>query len=535
MTVLEGSRARIRAGLVEPAKGSMFRWILICSALCVGLRLPFINVPLNIDEGGDSFVARSWGTTQGSMYGGSWLDRPPLLVLLYKAGVLGGDLGVRLLGMAAAILLVVGTMLIANNISGLRAARMTGIITAIMSSSVVLGAVFTSNEILATVPVTYSILALFHARESDRARLWLFSAGLLASCAFLIKQSFADVLVAGAIFLFVSWATRERSRFEFGWIAWWIAGVMAPLLATLAWFHFYSVGIRQFIYAVVGFRIDSLADQAANAPSASYMFLHLGLPILIASGCLIPVPWAFSWLYRRRTDPQVSLTLAAWLVVGILGIGGGGNYFPHYFIQPLAALSVMSGCAIAASHRRYLGAATGVLFAILAVANIIVGLSLVKVDPPQQRTLAVAKYLRTNSHPDDSLYVMYARANLLYYADMKSPYPYAWNMMVRAVPRAQTDLRTLLDSPIDRPTWVVVWQGATSFGLDKSGKTRQLLLDNYVQTDQICGKAILIRKDQAYRQFRAVRPKECAVLDTPRNLGPSETRDPSDSAEYLWQ
>lgn len=535
MTVLTEARDGFNARIVEPIKGSMFRWILYCSALCVALRLPFINVPLNIDEGGDSFVARAWGSTQGSLYGGSWLDRPPLLVVLYKIGALGGDLGVRLLGMAAAILLVAGTMLIANNISGLRAARITGLIMAIMSSSVVLGAVFTSNEILATVPVTYSILALLHARESDRARWWLFQAGFLASCALLIKQSFADVLVAGAVFLFVSWAVRDRSRFTFAWIPWWIAGVATPLIATLAWFHFYSVGIRQFLYAVIGFRIDSLADQATSAPSASYMFIHLGLPIIIASGCLIPLPWAVSGLLKRRTDPQVSLTLATWLVVGILGIAGGGNYFPHYFIQPLAALAVLSGCAIAASRRRYLGAATAGMFVIIAIANIVVGVSLVKVDPPQQRTLAVSKYLRANAHPDDSLYVMYARANLLYYTDMKSPYPYAWHMMVRAVPKAQTDLRALLKSPSKRPTWIVVWQGPTDFGLDKSGQTRQLIQDHYVQTDQICGKAILIRKDQAYRPFHADRPKECAVLDTPRKLGPSETRDPSDSAEYLWQ
>ncbi len=535
MTVLEETREKINSGIVEPLKGSMFRWILLCSALCVGLRLPFINVPLNIDEGGDSFVAQSWGTTQGSMYGGSWLDRPPLLVVLYKLGVVGGDLGVRLLGMGAAILLVAGTMLIAHNISGLRAARITGVIAAIMSSSVVLGAVFTSNEILATVPVTYSILALLYARESQRARHWLFLAGFLASCALLIKQSFADVLVAGAVFLFVSWTTRDRSRFTFAWIPWWIAGVVTPLIATLAWFHFYSVGIRQFLYAVAGFRIDSLADQATNAPSASYMFVHLGLPILIASGCLIPLPWAISWLLKRRTDPQVSLTLAVWLVVGALGIAGGGNYFPHYFIQPLAALTVLSGCAIAASKRRYLGAVTAASFLVLAIGNIVVGTTLVKMDPPQQRTLAVAKYLRGNAHSNDSLYVMYARANLLYYADMKSPYPYAWSMMVRAVPNAERDLRAVLQSPYDRPTWIVEWQGPTSLGMDVSGETRQLLQENYVQVDQICGKAILIRKDQAFRPLRSIRPKMCTVLDTPRNLGPSETRDPSDSAEYLWQ
>jgi hypothetical protein len=517
-------------------RGSMTRWWLLCAAIVVALRTPFINVPLGIDEGGNSFVARAWDTSEGSMYGGSWLDRPPLLVLIYKIGVLGGDLGVRLLGMAAAIALVAATMAIAHRISGPRAARIAGVITAVMTSSVVLGAVFTDNELLATVPATYSILALMRARDAAAPGRWLFLSGLLATCALLIKQSFGEVLVAGAVYLVVSRATRARSGFTGDWVGWWLAGAATPLLVTFAWFEAFSVGVKEFVYAVAGFRLESFGELHASPHGAGYMAVHLGLPVAIVSGCLFLVPWSVSWLMKRRTDPQLVLPLAAWLLVGFVGIAGGGNYYPHYFIQPVAALAVLSACALAATGRRFLSAATTAMVLVLAIGNVAVGTTLKNVDPPQQRTLAVADYLRSNARPADTLYVLYARANLLYYAHMQTPYPYSWTQMVRTKPDAEARLQAMLRSSRERPTWIVQWQPATIFGMDASGETRRLVARHYVEVEKICDKPILIRKDE--RSLRTLRPApdiECATLPLPKRLGPDKTRSPADSADYLWQ
>lgn len=522
------------SGFATRLRTSMVRWWVFCALIVVVLRLPFINVPLGTDEGGDSFVARAWGVTEGSMYGGSWLDRPPLLVLIYKVGVLGGDLGVRMLGMVAALLLLTATMVIAHRIAGPRAARITGVLTAVMTSSVVLGAVFTGNELLASVPATYSILALVWAKDAERPARWLFAAGALATCALLIKQSFGEVLVAGVVYLLVSWITRARSEFQLAWIGWWLAGVVTPLLVTFAWFEAYSVGVRSFVYAVAGFRVDVFDQLDASAHDPVSTLLRLGLPIALVSGCLFLVPWSVSWLVRRRADPQLVLPLAAWLGIGFIAIAVSGNYFPHYFIQPLAALAVLSGCALAATRRQALALATAVLMGVLAVGNVAAGAALRSVDPPQQRTLAVADYLRSNAQPDDTLYVLYARANLLYYADMETPYPYSWAQMVRTVPNAEGRLRDMLRSVENRPTWVVEWQPATYLGLDASGETRRLLKKFYVRADEICGKHVLIRRDQVDRHLEDSRHGECVTLDVPAKFGPKVERTPEDSADYLW-
>ena len=513
---------------------SVVRWMLLCSAISVSLRLPFFTVPLGVDEGGDSYIAREWGTTEGSMYGASWLDRSPLLVLLYKIGVLGGDRGVRLLGMVAAVLLVVGTMAIAHRLSGARAARLTGVITAIMTSSLLLGAVFTVNELLAAVPVTYSILALVWARDSTRSGPWLFASGLMASCGALIKESFLEALAAGVVFLVVSRVMRDRTDFRATWVGWWSAGVAVPILLVMAWFEVFANGARSFAYAMIGFRLDTLTAQAESPLSPSYMLVHLGLPVLVGSGCLLLAPWAVSWLLEHRADPQLMLPLAAWLVVGFLGITGGGHYYPHYFIQPLAALAVLAGAALSASSRRVLAGVTAAALVLLALGNLVIGDRLKTTDPPQEQTLAVASYLRANAHPDDTLYVMYARANLLYYARMPTPYPYAWSMMVRTVPSAEEQLRAVLKSSTARPTWIVEWHTSSEFGLDRSGETRRLIASHYVLADTVCGKSILIRDDQAQRKLGRDADLVCAVA-VPSNPGPAAQWIPRDRARYLWQ
>lgn len=513
---------------------SLLPWWVGCSLVALALRLPFIGVPLGIDEGGDAFVARAWDAGEGSIYGGQWLDRPPLLVLLYRLGVPGGAIGIRVLGMVAAALVIAGTMIIAHRVAGTRAARLTGVIAAIMTSSVVLGAVFTGNELLASVPMTFSVAALVHVRGSRRPTAWLMASGFLAGCALLVKQSFGDVAVAGAAFLVVAWLTRDRSGFRATWVVGWLVGLAAPIAATLLWAAVYSVGIPAFVHAVIGFRVDSLDVLRQSQEGAVYMLVHLGLPVVLVSGLLVLVPWAVRALVRQRADPLVGVTLAVWLVVGFAAVSGGGRYFPHYFVQPVAALAVLAGCALAAATRRRLVAVTVGALAVLAIGNVAAGKSLESVAPPQQRTLAVADYLRANSASDDRLYVMYARANLLYYAHMESASPYAWSTMMQALPEAEAQLREVLRSDADRPTWVVIWQPATSFGLDRSGETRRLLDRGYRRAAVICGKTVLIRDDDA-RRLVPPAAKRCPRLEVPDGLGPDASRSPADSAEYIWQ
>jgi hypothetical protein len=134
---------------------------------------------------------------------------------------------------------------------------------------------------------------------------------------------------------------------------------------------------------------------------------------------------------------------------------------------------------------------TAVTLAIAAAAAAVTigGLSRPAVTQKQRTVLAVARYVRAHARPGDTQYVIYARANLGYYIGLPSPYPYAWSLMVRAVPGAPSRLARLLDSP-RRPTWVVRWQYPHEWGLDPHRATARALHRHYRLADRVGGRAI---------------------------------------------
>ena len=130
MLLLE-ARAQSAVAGVPVAERRRTRLVLAGAlVLCLGLRLLYIGVPLGVDEGGVAFIAKAWGTGHGSLYGAYWLDRPPLLVALYKLGVLGGALGIRVLAALAALALVAATAAVTHAVAGDRAARVAALLSA---------------------------------------------------------------------------------------------------------------------------------------------------------------------------------------------------------------------------------------------------------------------------------------------------------------------------------------------------------------------------------------------------------------------
>src|SRR3954447_12021555 len=104
----------------EPSGRARTRWALGgCILVALLLRAPYISTPLGRDEGGLTYLAQHW--SGGSLYGDYWVDRPPLLIDLFKLAGLAGELGVRLLGALAAVSLVIAIALLAQAVAGPRA------------------------------------------------------------------------------------------------------------------------------------------------------------------------------------------------------------------------------------------------------------------------------------------------------------------------------------------------------------------------------------------------------------------------------
>jgi hypothetical protein len=458
--------------------------LVLAGALLATLtvRFLYLTLPLGIDEGGVAFVAKAWGSGHGSIYGPYWLDRPPLLVALYKVAVLGGPLGIRVLGAAAALALVTATTALTRAVADDRAARVAAVLSAAFASSFALGSVYTTAELLAAAPAATSVGCLVAALRRREAR-WLVGAGFLAMSAALVKQSFLDAGLAGTVFL-VAIGIRDR-RLPARWTAAYAGGAVLPLAGVAVWLLLARVSVSSLVYAVVGFRIQALHTLAAE-PLHVHDLLRPGLGSgLFAAGLV-----GLGAVWTLRGDRVLAATLAAWLVAGTVGVLGGGSYWPHYLIQLVAPASVLAGVVLAAYRADAVAAAIGAL----AVTVTVGGIGPARASERQRAVVEVARFVRAHARPGDTQYVMYARANVDYYVGLPSPYPYAWSLMVRAVPGATTRLLTLLGSA-QRPTWIVRWQSPNSWHLDPQGALAHTVDRHYRLVARIRGHAIYHRRE----------------------------------------
>jgi 4-amino-4-deoxy-L-arabinose transferase-like glycosyltransferase len=474
-----------RPAAVAPARSGERRltYIVLAGALLatVALRLLYIGFSLGIDEGGVAFIAKAWGTGHGSLYGAYWLDRPPLLVALYKLAVTGGATGIRVLGIVAALALVTITTVVTRAVAGERAARIAAVLSAGLASSIALASVYTPSELLAAVPAAGSIGCLVATHRRGQAR-WLVGAGLLAVAAALIKQSFLDAGFAGAVFLLASRGPRLRRAAAYG------AGALIPLAGVGVWLAAAHLSPGSLLYALFGFRIHALNVLAASSVPLQVRLESLWLPIT-GSGLLALLVIALRGLAVLRADRVLAVTLAAWLGAGAVGVLGGGSYWPHYLIELVAPACLLSGAALA---RVRAGGLVAAWLVALAMIGTVGGVGQSRALHQRHGVVAVASYVRDHARPGDTQYVMYARANVGYYTGLPSPYPYAWSLLVRAHPGATARLRQLLASP-RRPTWIVGWQRPKAWGLDPGGATARALHAHYRVVAHVHGHPIYHR------------------------------------------
>jgi 4-amino-4-deoxy-L-arabinose transferase-like glycosyltransferase len=474
---------------MSPARAGSFPGAVALSvALTVALRAPFLATPLGVDEGGLAFVARHWVRHGTSVYGDQWLDRPPLLVLLVRVAVqAGGTTGLRLLGALAAGALVVVVAALARAIAGERAGRCAAVAAAVLASAVGLDAVYTPAELLAAVPACASVLCLVVALRGGRLRA-LVAAGALATAAALVKQSFLDAGVAGVVFLAACAAVRP-ARFRWTWPVAWAAGALLPVLAVLAASMAGYVDARALPYALLGFRLEALRTLAGTGGMFVVRFAGLLWP-LVASGLAVALALVPAGL-RRVPDPVVRATLLGWLAGGAVGVIGGGTYFAHYLIEVVPVSAALAGVAVAAmpaARRVALTRATVAAAGTLAVGAV----AWVAAHQPHRVERAVGGYVRAHARPGDTAYVLYARANVLYYTGLPTPFPYDWSLMLRAQPDVRPALYRMLESP-RRPTWIVTWQDDDRWRLDRDGIVDTLLARFYRPAATVDGHLVLHR------------------------------------------
>ena len=473
--------------------------VLVC-CVTVAVRVAYVRLPLRSDEGGYLMAARHWAPGTGRFtYGDYQVDRPPLLMAIYRLAALWeSDAAIRVITIP---FVVVGVLALARAgmlLAGATGAQCAAAVGAALLCSPALAGEEADGELFATVLVAASVAATLRAWHPDHpSRLVRYAvlAGALAAAATLVKQNFVDGFVFACVLLLAHGLRRRRVPARARAVTTgFVVGAVAAYALVLGWALSAGVDLGHAWADVVTFRGDALAvilHGRLHAPATRLYQLFLFAVLAM----VVPIAWVWlRWLRARRwrADPE-HWALTALLACAVCSIAAGGSYWQHYLLQTTTPVALAAGVVAAGAGatgrlgRRLTGVT--VASALACAAVMVAGYALVPMTWYPQH---VGHWLRASSAPGDTAFVAYGHPSVLEAADLPSPYPYLWSLQMRTLDPGQAELRRTLSGP-DAPTWLVRTDGLDSWGIDAGGRLRDLVDARYELVATVCGQEVYLR------------------------------------------
>jgi 4-amino-4-deoxy-L-arabinose transferase-like glycosyltransferase len=335
------------------------------------------------------------------------------------------------------------------------------------------------GEVMMNLPIAAAIYFLVRGRNPRQ----LLACGICAGLATLYRPQAAIVPLAFGVALLV----RPAGGFAraLGRVAAMAAGVFAPWAVAGAF------------YAVLG-QLPAFVEWAfwrnlgyASSGSAGFGFGHgiAAIAFCVSAAC---VPWVLAARESVRSrDDEVWRALSSMLWLTWLPALAGGRLYEHYFLQfvpPLAMLAAPGAAALAeswaATSARTRALALGGIGAPLVIWLAFAwGRGLLGAYPAQEpRVREVARWLRANSAPSDTLFVwghyspIYALSGRLPGTRYVNTSPQIGNLDPAHLPpgfdparnRSEPDVEaTLHDLELRKPVWFVDTSPARIHGWDR--------------------------------------------------------------------
>jgi hypothetical protein len=468
------------------------RSLLLFLGIVVVLRAPFVNWPFESDEGGFLMVAGQWHGRGDALYTDQWVDRPPLLLLVFKlADGLGGHaVVVRLIAMCFAIVTTIAAWWAGRIINGRRGAIAGGLVAAVVGSMFAIDGYALTGECIAGAFVMTSCALILQAKygkiSPQMGIVLALVAGLVAALAFLTKQNFIDAGVFAAGLLVVKPHKTWRLMIAY------VIGVAVPVLATLAWaVSNEGPGLNRLWVALFRFRQRSfnvIEDATSTAPLERLKWLG----VLFVSTGLVFLVWRLLvavWKVKGRRSLRIALV--AMLAYDVFSIMAGASWWTHYLLQLTAVVSMGAALATKRSAGRV---TTHIAIAYVVAAALVSFYTGIHLDltghAKGSNSQLVARYLKDASEPGDSLVLAYGAANIIEEAGLTTPYRYSWSLPVRTRDPKLKDLVSVLRGP-RAPTWLVEIGEFDWWGID-TPDFAAVRADRYHVVANVCGHDIYL-------------------------------------------
>ncbi len=322
--------------------------VLVIALVAVLVRLPLLATDPSRDEAGFLVVGQQWHSGGWSLYGDYWVDRPPLLITIFRvAAQLGGLIPLRLIGCLATALVVLGTAYLARRIGGRCAAPWAALTAAALCVTPLLGGQSVNGELLSAPFVVGGLIAVVTAIDHPgkrRATVAAALAGAATVASLLVKQNMGDVAVFAFATLLLAWRRGEITtpRLKRAILAG-TAGAMACLGVVALWTLAHGTSVAGVFDAMYPFRIEAGRVMAASNRAAADRRMWGLMALWVLSGGAVIMAVTAQALVSRRLRTTAVWGLVASMVFDIVSIALGGSYWNHYLVQLVVPIAVVSG------------------------------------------------------------------------------------------------------------------------------------------------------------------------------------------------
>ncbi|MEO8456835.1 MAG: glycosyltransferase family 39 protein [Chloroflexota bacterium] len=419
------------------------------------LYLPFMHAPFERDEGTYATIAQ--GLLHGKLpYRDLFDNKPPLIYGWYAISFLlfGETVSApRLLASACLSLTGVALYQQVRLVLPKRVAVLSALLFAI-STGLPMVALNANTEAYMLLPLVSSLMFFTFGLQRGGSR-WFFLSGLAAGLAIMTKQVAVFNLLALAAVSLVWYRRHATTQLQAISPACWMLGGAAVSSALVALPFALSGALSDFVYATLSYNwayisFLTLAQRLENMGYGVLFFCLIAAPFVAGALGGIWVVWQ-----KRASATAADYALVLWAVASAIGVASGGRFFPHYFLQLMPALAVLTAIVIydRVLDGKYRALGKPFWAGALALVVISIGTASIMVALPgraeeqvasnvytqkqwEQYSEELGEYIQAQTGPNDVIFNYGLEPQVYFYANRQPAIPYFndWVLKYDAVP-----------------------------------------------------------------------------------------------------
>lgn len=488
---LKNLREKLKWHYIWALRGALFLTI----ALVIIVRIRFLDVPLERDEGEYAYMARLMLEGVPPYLLAYSMKLPgiyvvyALIMLLFGQTIAGIHLGLLCANVATIILIY----FVGKRLMGESAGVISGISFAMFSISPWIQGLWANSEHFVILPAVGGMLLLLKAYTKGRP-LMFFLSGLLFGFAIIVKQHGMFFAIFAILYTFY---LRLRNRSVVlprlpnaeGLLA---VGVAIPYVVTCA--VLLAVGVfDKFWFWTVKYASEytRLTTLSSGIENFNLSAEAIGIPVLPL--WLLSALGLTAFIWDRKSREHAAF-LVGFLVFSFLAVCPGLYFRQHYFILLLPAASLFVARSVVSTNRvlreskvPLLGFIPVIIFVFASTYGLYTqGDLLFKADnrmlcravyenSPFPESIEIAKYIRKLTSEKDKIVVFGSEPQVPFYAHRRSAVPYIYTYPLVEVQQyaieMQRDMIRLLDKA--KPKYLIFFNMQSSWCIAR-GSTNEV-------------------------------------------------------------